>query len=95
MAKMNEAVGMKNRFKMGGGGKGVVRHFRSQEFWKYIGCIISEVTYRKKGHKRWSEIRKYFGKKAPTKLQRGVCGNTDLYKVCCDIYRHFYIYACH
>ena len=31
----------------------------------------------------------------PTKLQRDVCGNTDLYKVCCELYRHFYIYDCH
>ena len=26
---------------------------------------------------------------ASTKIQRDVCGNTDLYKVCCDNYRHF------
>ena len=24
------------------------------------------------------------------KLQTYVCGNTDLYKVCCDHYHHFY-----
>ena len=38
---------------------------------------------------------KYFGNKAPTKLRRDVRGNTDLYKICCDLYRPFYIYACH
>ena len=32
---------------------------------------------------------------APIKLQRDFCRNTNLYKVCCDQYRHFYIYAFH
>ena len=30
---------------------------------------------------------------SPTKLRRGVCGNTDLCKVCCDNYNYFYICA--
>ena len=95
MEKMNEAVGMKNRFAVDGGGKRVVRPFNRKEFWKFIGCILSEVTYVKKGHKLWREIPKYYGKMAPTKLQIDVCGNTDLYKVCCAHYCHFYIYAFH
>ena len=53
MAKINEAVGMKNRLTMGGGGKQIVRPFRRQELWKCIGCVILEVTYRKKGHTIW------------------------------------------
>ena len=93
MAKINEAVGMKNCLKMYGGGKRIVRPLRRQEFWKCIGCIISEITYGRKGYKIWSEIPKYFGRKAPTKLQRDVREYTDLYKVCCDIYCPFYTYA--
>ena len=37
MEKMNEAVGMKNRFTVDGRGEWVVRSFRSQENWKCIG----------------------------------------------------------
>ena len=95
MKKTNEAVGMKNRVTMNGGWKLLVRPFKGQELWKCIGCILSEVTYGKKGHKLWSEVPKYFGKYENPKLQRDVRGNTDLYKVCCAHYCHFYIYACH
>ena len=62
MEKMNESVGMKNRVTMDGGGKRLVCPLKSQEFWKCIGCILSAVTYGKKGHKLWSEIPKDFGK---------------------------------
>ena len=48
MVKINEAVGMKNHLKMGGGGKWIVCPFRRKEFWKYIGCVISAVTNGKK-----------------------------------------------
>ena len=51
LEKMNDAVGMKNRFMMNGGGKRSVRPFKSQEFWKCIGCVLSTVTYRNKVHK--------------------------------------------
>ena len=51
MAKMNEAVGMKNSFMMDGGGKIWVGTFKRQEFWKYIGCVLSEVNYSKKRYK--------------------------------------------
>ena len=95
MEKMNEAIGMKNRVTVGGGGKRIVRLFRRQEFRKCIGCVLSAITYGKKRHKIWSELPKYSRKMAPTKLRRDVRGNTNLYKVCCDIYRTFYIYACH
>ena len=93
--KMNEAVGIKNFVAMDGGGKWLVLTFKRQELWKCIGCILSKVTYEKKGQKLWSEIPKSFSYKAPPKLRIYVCGNTDLYKVCCDHYRHFYIYAYH
>ena len=46
---------------MDGGGKQIVCPFKSQEFWKYIGCLLSEVTFGKKGHKIWSEISKSQG----------------------------------
>ena len=95
MAKMNEAVGMKNHVTINGGGKRLVIPFRSHEFCKCIGCTLSAVNYGNKGHKRWSEITKYSGKMALNKIRRDVCRNTDLYKVCCDHYRHFYTYACH
>ena len=77
---MNKAVGMKNRFTMNVGGKRLVRLFKNQEFWKYIGCVISAVTYEKKGHKIWSEIPKDFCSITPTKLRRYFIGNTNLYK---------------
>ena len=68
MSKMNEEVGTKNRVTVGGGGKRIVRIFRRQEFWKCIGCILLTVTYGNKGNKIWSELPKYSGKMAPTKL---------------------------
>ena len=95
MEKMNEAVGMKNRVTINGGGKRLVIPFRSHEFCKCIGCTLSAFTYGKKLHKLWSEIQKSSSKMENTKLRRGVCGNTDLYKVYCAHYCHFYIYACH
>ena len=95
MKQMNEAVGMNNHVTVSGGGKRLVRPFRRQEFWKCIGCVLSAVTYGKKGKKLWIELPKYSGNMAPTKIQRDVHGNTDLYKICCDIYCNFYIYACH
>ena len=58
MAKMNEGDGMKNRVTMDGGGKQIVRTFRRQDLWKCIGCILSAVTYGRKGHKIWSELQK-------------------------------------
>ena len=95
MAKMNEAVVINNRNTMNGGGKRLVRPFKSQEFWKCIGCILSAVTYGNKGQNIWSEIPKASFRMAPPKIRRDVFGNTDLCKVCCAHYRHFYIYACH
>ena len=92
---MNEVVGIKNRLKMGGGWKRVIRPFRRQELWKCIGCVLSAVTYGKKRQNIWSEIPKYFCNKAPTTLQRGVCRNNNVYKVCCDLYCPFYIYNFH
>ena len=51
MSKMNGAIGTNNRLYNSGKKKQVVHTFRSQELWKCIGCILSEVTYRNKGHK--------------------------------------------
>ena len=93
--KINEAVGMNNFFTVGGGGKRIFRPFISQQFWKIIGFLLSAVTYGKKVQNLWSELPKHYGDIAPTKLRRDVCGNTDLYKVCCDIYHNFFIYNCH
>ena len=92
---MNEAVGMKNDVTVGGGGKRLVCPFIWQDLWKFIGCVILAVMYGKKGHNLWGEIPKYYGMTEATKLQRGVRRNTDLYKVYCDIYHTFYIYAFH
>ena len=92
---MNEAVGMKNCVMIAEGGKQTFRPSVSQEIWKDIACVLLEVTYEKEGQKLLSKIPKHFGNKAPTKLQRDVCGNTNLYKACCDIYSTFYIYAFH
>ena len=93
--RINEAVGMKNNSKMNGGGKWMVCPFIMQELCKYIGCILESVIYSKKGHKLSSEVPKYFGRTAHTKLQRDVHGNDNLYKVCCDNCCPYYIYACY
>ena len=37
--KMNEAVCMKNRVTLNGGGTRQVQNFKRQEFWKWIGGI--------------------------------------------------------
>ena len=65
---MNEAVCMKNRVTLNGGGKRQVKKSTRQEFWKCIGCILSAVTYEKKGRKLWSELSKGFGKYDNLKL---------------------------
>ena len=54
MANIIEAVGMNNRVTMNGGVKLLGRPFKTQEFCKFIGCIILAVTYGKKDHKLWS-----------------------------------------
>ena len=82
MEKMNEAVCMKNRFTSNGGGKRPVKPFKMQELWKYIGCILSAVTYGKNGRKLWSEVTKCFGKYENPKLRRNVRETTNSYKVC-------------
>ena len=95
MANMNEAGVVRNHFTVNGGGKRLVRPFNRQELYKFIVCILSAVTYGKKGHKIWIEIPKYSCRMAPLKLQRDIRVNTNLYKVCCSHYCHFHIYACH
>ena len=86
MSNTNEAVGVKNNIIMSGIKKRLVIPFKRQNFWKFIGCIQLEGTYRKKGHKLWSEVPNVFGKKTPTKLQKYAHRNTDLNKLCCDLY---------
>ena len=97
MAKMNEMVGMNNYLLISGLKKRLhlVRHFTRKEFCKCIGCILSVITYGKRRHKIWSEIQRTVVKNLPTKLHRDVRGNTDIHKVCCDIYFTYYCYACH
>ena len=51
MEKINEVVGMKNRFTMGWGGKRLVCPFKMQELWICIGCVLSEFAYGNKGHR--------------------------------------------
>ena len=41
---------------MDGKGKRVVFPFIRQYFWKFIGYVLSAVTYGNKVHKLWSEI---------------------------------------
>ena len=49
MAKRNLAVGENNSLDIYGGNKHLFYPFRRGEFWKFIGCIILEVTYGKRG----------------------------------------------
>ena len=88
---MNEAVTMKNCVTLNGGGKQQVKKFTRQEFWKCIGCILSAVTYGKKGRKLWSEVSKVDGNYDNLTLRRDVRGTTDLHKVCCAHCRHFFL----
>ena len=88
MEKMNEAVTMKNRVTLNGGGKRQVKKFTRQEFWKFIGCILSAVTFGKKGRNLWIEVSKGVGKHENQTLQRDVCGTTNLHKVCCALSSH-------
>ena len=78
---------MKNRVTLNGGGKQKIKKFKRQEFWKCIGCILSEVTYGKKGRKLWSEVPKGFGKYENLTLRKYARVTTNLYKVCCAQYR--------
>ena len=93
MEKMNKAVTMKNRVRLNGGGKRQVKKFTRQEFWKCIGCILSAVTYGKKGRNLWSEVYKDVGKHENQTLRRDVCGTTNLQKVCCALICHLFFYA--
>ena len=93
MEKMNEAVTMKNHVILNGGGKRQVKKFTMQEFWKCIGCILSAVTYGKKGYNLWSEVSKGVGKHDNLTLRRDVRGTTDLQKVCCALICHLFFYA--
>ena len=81
--KMNEAVGI-NFFNNRWGREIVSYYFKKKEFWKCIGCVMLTGNYGKKVHKLWSELPKASCMMEPTKLQRYFCGNTHLYKVCCD-----------
>ena len=89
MEKMNEAVGIKNRYMMDGGGKRVFRPFKRQEFWKCIGCILSVFTYGNKGHNLWIDTPKASCRMAPPKIRRDVRRNTNLYTVCRTIVDQF------
>ena len=69
MAKTNEVVGMNNRFTVGGIGKRIVYPYKSQWFCKCIGCVLSAITYGKKGTNLQSEIPKAFCRMSPTKVR--------------------------
>ena len=95
MRKMNITVIDKNYLGIYGGNKQLVRPFRRQEFWKFIGFFLSEVTHGNKGRNIWVWDQIIVGKQALNKLHRDVPGNTDLMKVSCDIYSPHYCNACH
>ena len=77
MARMNEAVGMKNHVTMDGGGKRIVRSFIRREFWKSIGLFYQQLPLGRKDTSFGGEYQKIFGKKSPIKLQGYICGNND------------------
>ena len=97
MENLNEMVGINHCLLIPGGKKllRLVRTFRSQEFWKYIGCIPQAVTYGMKRHKLWRELPRTVGKNPQNKLHRYIHENTNLYQVCFDHYRPYYCHACH
>ena len=78
---MNEAVCMKNRVTLNGGGERQVKKFTRLDLWKCIGYILSAVTYGNKGRKLWSEVSKGVGKYKNLTLRRDVRGTNDLHKV--------------
>ena len=54
---MNLAVAENNRQDIHGGNNQLVRHFTRKYFWKFIGCILSAVTYGNKGNNIWSKLK--------------------------------------
>ena len=95
MKNVNVAVGEKNCLDLSVEKRQLVHPFRRQECWKFIGCILSAVTYGKKGHNIWGGAQISVDKQELTKSYRYVCRNTDLLRVLCGIYRPQYCYACH
>ena len=93
--KTNLAVGKKNRLDKSRGKKRLFHPFRRKELWKCIGCILSEFTYGKKGHKIWGETHIFVANKAQTKLLRDVSGKKYIKKVRFDIYCPHYCYYLH
>ena len=93
--KINLSVGEENNLNCYGGKNQLVCTFRRQYLWRFIGLILSKVTYGRNGHKTWAETKRSVDKKVRTKLHRDVCGNADLMKVRCDIYCNNYYYAFH
>ena len=92
MVKMDEAIGDKNCLGKLRGKKRSVSHFKNIEFWKYIRCILSAVTYEIKGHQLWGEIEKSVRKKWKTTIHRYVNEITYLTTLCCYLYSHHYCY---
>ena len=63
MVKMNQAVGKKNRLDILVGRKRPIRYFPRNKFWKFIGRILSEVTFGVKGNQLCGKSESYVSKK--------------------------------
>ena len=62
-AKTNQVVGEKNRLDTSVGRKRLVHPFTRNEFWKYIGRIISAVKFRVKRYWLWGKPEASVSKK--------------------------------
>ena len=95
LSKMNEEVDERNRHHKATGKRQSVQKFSNNDFWKYIGCIISAFTYGKEGYTIWKSTTRRDGCKAACKIDREVRGKIDLLKVSCTLYCLNYSFLYH
>ena len=95
MSKMNEMVGMNNRLMMSRVEKRLVRPFTKARVLKIYWLHSIGIYLWEERKNLCSEAPNCFVKDPLTQLQRYFHGTTDLNKICCDLYRTNYCYACH
>ena len=88
-------VGERNHLDNYGGKKSLCRTFIGKEFWKCIECIVSEVTYGKKGHKLWWETQISVGRKSQKQFLQDFGGKKNLNRLRCNICHPNYCYGFH
>ena len=92
---MNEEAEKRNRHHKATGKRRLVRFFSINEFWKYIGCILSAVKFGKKGHTLRGVNLIINIRNGPCLISRDVCGKAYLLKLSCPLYRLYYSFLYH